>query len=185
MTLYWIYDLPNWLFGTLVVGFFVGFAVIGLLIHRRFVLKIFGRHPHNDMVSYYLATVGVFYGITLGLISVGTYTTFAEIDSAASTEAVTLSALYNDISSYPEPIRSELKQQLSEYTNTVINVVWPEQRKGRVSTKGFDILRQVNNTLIYFEPATEREKIIHAEAFRQFNQLLESNNARLQSVQSG
>ena len=183
--MYWVYNLPNWLFGTLVVGFFVGFAIIGLLAHRRFVLKIFGRHPHNDMVSYYLATVGVFYGITLGLISVGTYTSFAEIDTAASTEAVTLSALYNDVSSYPEPIRSQLRQQLSDYTNTVIEVVWPEQQKGQVSIKGFNILKQVNTTLIYFEPTTEREKIIHAEAFRQFNRLLELNNARLQSVQSG
>jgi len=137
------------------------------------------------MVSYYLATVGVFYGITLGLISVGTYTSFAEIDTAASTEAVTLSALYNDVSSYPEPIRSQLRQQLSDYTNTVIEVVWPEQQKGQVSIKGFNILKQVNTTLIYFEPTTEREKIIHAEAFRQFNRLLELNNARLQSVQSG
>lgn len=185
MNMYWVYDFPNWLFGSLVVSFFVAFAAIGLLTHRRFVVKFFGRHPHNDLVSYYLAAVGVFYGITLGLISVGTYTTFAEIDTAASTEAVTLSALYNDISSYPEPTKSQLKQQLADYTNIIIDIVWEEQRQGRISTQGFEKLKQVNNTLIYFDPTTEREKIIHAEAFRQFNQLLELNNTRLQSVKSG
>ena len=138
--MYWLYDLPNWLFGSLVVGFFVGFAVIGLAIHRRFVLKIFGRHPHNDLISYYLAAVGVFYGITLGLISVGTYTTFAELDAEASTEATTLSALYHDVGSYPEPIRTTLRQQFADYTNIVIDDTWVEQRKGKIGFKGFDKL---------------------------------------------
>ena len=185
MNLYWVYDLPNWVFGLLTVGFFVGFAAIGLITHRRFVLRFFGRHPHNDLVSYYLAAVGVFYGITLGLISVGTYTTFAEIDTEVSAEATTLSALYNDIGSYPEPTQGILKKQFADYTNIVIDVTWPQQRKGEVGIQGFEKLKEVNHTLNLFDPVTEREKIIHAEVLRQFNQLLELNNARLQSVNSG
>lgn len=185
MNMYWVYDLPNWLFGSLVVGFFVGFAVIGLAIHRRFVLKIYGRHPHNDLISYYLAAVGVFYGITLGLISVGTYTTYAEIDAEVSTEATTLSALYHDVGSYPEPIRSTLKHQFADYTNIVIDDTWVQQRKGKIGFKGFDKLEEINHTLNYFDPSTEREKIVHAEVLRQFNKLLELNNARLQSIDSG
>lgn len=185
LDMYWVYDLPNWLFGTLTVAFFVGFATVGLAVHRRFVLRIFGRHPHNDMVSYYLAAVGVFYGITLGLISVGTYTTFSEIDTEVSLEATTLSAVYNDVSGYPEPTRSILKQHLAEYTNIVIDHAWPLQRKGEISTEGFRKLRDINKTLVAFEPLTARDQIIHAEVFRQFNQLLELNNARLQSINNG
>jgi hypothetical protein len=185
MHLYWVYDLPNWLFGSLVVGFFVAFAAIGLATHRRFILKIFGRHPHNDMVSYYLAAVGVFYGITLGLISVGTYTTFSEIDAEVSLEATTLGAIYNDVGSYPEPTRSILRQHLNEYTNIVIDISWPLQRKGETGLTGFEKLREINSSLSTFEPVSPREQIIHAEVFRQFNQLLELNNSRLQSVNSG
>lgn len=183
--MYWLYDLPNWLFASLIVGFFVGFAFFGLLVHRRFVLRIFGRHPHNDMVSYYLAAVGVFYGITLGLISVGTYTTFTEVESNVSLEATTLSAIYTDIGGYPEPTRSILKQELEEYTNIVIDVIWPQQHKGEVDTHGFGKLKEVSASLAVFEPVSPREQIIHAEVLRQFNQLLELNNARLQSVHGG
>lgn len=185
MDMYWVYDLPNWLFGCLTVGFFVGFAFFGLIVHRRFVLRIFGRHPHNDMVSYYLAAVGVFYGITLGLISVGTYTTFSEVDAEVSFEANTLAAIYNDVGSYPEPARTQLQKQLGDYTSIVIDVTWPLQRKGEIGTAGFDKLRDVNQTLSAFEPVTPREQIIHAEVFRQFNQLLELNSQRLQSASSG
>jgi hypothetical protein len=185
MNMYWVYDLPNWVFGSLIVGFFVGFAVIGLAVHRRFVLKIFGCHSHNDLISYYLAAVGVFYGITLGLISVATYTTYSEISAEVSIEATTLGALYHDVGSYPEPIRSTLKQQFAEYTHIVIDDTWVQQREGKMGFKGFDKLEEINHTLNYFDPITEREKIVHAEVLRQFNRLLELNNARLQSINSG
>lgn len=185
MNMYWVYELPNWLFGALTISFFVGFAAIGLAVHKRFVLRIFGRHSHNDIVSYYLAAVGVFYGITLGLISVGTYTTFSEIESNVALEATTLSALYNDVNGYPEPTRNHLQQLLRDYTNIVIDDVWPSQSEGLVSTKGFNKLQEVSSTLVAINPQSLGEQIIHAEAFRQFNQLLELNNIRQQSVNNG
>ncbi|ACE83688.1 putative membrane protein [Cellvibrio japonicus Ueda107] len=185
MNFYWVYDLPNGLFGLLTITFFVGFAVIGLIVHRRFVLRIYGRHPHNDLVSYYLAAVGVFYGITLGLISVGTYTTFTEIESTVSKEANTLGAIYVDVGSYPEPVRTQMRQQLSEFTHITIEHIWPIQRKGEIDDRGLHMLRQFNETLNHFEPSSMREGIIHAEVLRQFNQLLELHDERLQSVGNG
>ena len=44
MTLYWIYDLPNWMLGTLIVTAFVGLALVGLFRHaadRRAAPRLF------------------------------------------------------------------------------------------------------------------------------------------------
>jgi nitrate reductase gamma subunit len=73
ITLYWVYDIPNWLFAFLCIGVFVAFGLLGLTLTRRFVRRVHREdHSHNDVVGFYLAAVTVFYGITLGLVAVGT-----------------------------------------------------------------------------------------------------------------
>ncbi len=185
MDFFWLYDLPNWQFGTLTIATFIIVATVGMHLSRRVVLRFIGPHTNNDMVSYYLAAVGVFYGITLGLIAVGTYTSYSDADSTASLEAAAVSALYRDISSYPEPKRSELRGELKEYVRIVIEDVWPRQQQGEAPRFGTKQLNQINAAMLDFTPNNEREKIIHAEALTQFNKLLTQNSLRLQSVKSG
>lgn len=185
MNFYWIYDLPNWLFATLTISIFVAFSTIGLWISRRLVLRWFGGHSHNDVVSYYLSTAGVFYGITLGLIAVGTFTTFSEIDRGVSKEAALIAALYRNVSTYPEPARGELRRMVEDYTRFVIDEEWPQQRRGIVPLEGAARVTRLQQTLGAFNPAAEREKIIHAEALNEFGRLMEERRLRLQSVRSG
>jgi hypothetical protein len=185
MNFFWLYDLPNWQFGLLTVVVFIVFSMVGLALSRRAILRFIGKHAHNDMVSFYLAAVGVFYGITLGLIAVGTYTSYSEADSIAAQEAASVSALYRDVSSYPEPARTVLRNQLKEYARIVIEEVWPLQQLGGVPRFGTKQLDNINMSLLEFAPTTEREKIIHAEALHQFNILLTQNSLRLQSVKNG
>lgn len=184
MNFYWVYDLPNWLFAVLTVACFVGFSMIGLRLTRRLVLRVIGKHSHNDIVSFYLATVGVFYGITLGLIAVGTYTTFAAVDHGVSEEAAAVAAVYRDVSSYPEPKRSQLRALVEAYTRFVIEEEWPQQKKGIVPPEG-ERVNKLQAALDEFNPSTERDKVVHEETLRQFNRLIELSGLRLQSVSSG
>lgn len=185
MDFFWLYNLPNWQFGTLTVAIFVAFSIFGLKLCRHMIRRFVGNHSHNDLVSYYLAAVGVFYGITLGLIAVGTYTSYSETSSIVSQEAAAVSALYRDISAYPEPARTQLRDQLKKYVHIVIEDVWPLQQKGEIPMFGTEQLNKINESLLAFTPDTERDKIIHAEALSQFNNLLTQNSLRLESVQGG
>lgn len=185
MNFYWVYDLPNWLFATLTIAIFVSFSMLGLWICRRFSMRIFGRHPHNDIVSFYLSTAGVFYGITLGLIAVGTYTTFSTVDDSVSREAASVAALYRDVSSFPEPARGQLRRELEEYVSFVIEKEWPLQKQGLITAGSAKHISHLQETLNAFNPSTEREKILDAEAFRQFNHLVSVRYVRLQSVKGG
>ena len=66
MSMYWIYDLSNWLLCSLIVLTFVGLALIGLFITRPLVGWLVGRSPkHNDIVSFFFAQHG-------GLLRTGT-----------------------------------------------------------------------------------------------------------------
>lgn len=186
ITLYWLYDLPNWLFGVLVVLFFTSYALLGLFTTRRWVKRQHRRdHSHNDIVSYFLAAITVFYGITLGLLAVATWTNFSTAQDRVDHEAQVVASLYRDVNSFPEPFRSTLDGDLRAYVREVIDVSWPQQRKGIVPYGSGPVLERFQADLLAFEPGTEREKIVTGQAYQVFNALVEARRARLETVTSG
>jgi hypothetical protein len=51
MNLYWVYDLPSWLFAMMVIGTFVGIALIGQRLTQKWVKRIAGNEgKYNDLV---------------------------------------------------------------------------------------------------------------------------------------
>jgi hypothetical protein len=132
-----------------------------------------------------LGTIGLFYGITLGLVAVGTRQNYSDLDTKVDQEASALAAFYRNVSSFPEPKRSELQADLREYTRTVIDVVWPLQRRGIVPQNAAAAITTIQTHLASFEPATEGQKTLHAEAYREFSRVVELRRTRLKSVTSG
>lgn len=118
----WLYELPLWGFGFLVVGMFVGGSIGGLLCfwrvaHGRLHLK---EETNNDVI-FFCSAIGVFYSLTVSLIAVATWDNHSRVEEVVSQEAVTLAVLYRDVSSYPEPAHSELQSQLRDYIRYVID----------------------------------------------------------------
>lgn len=186
MTMYWIYDLDLAWFGLGTVGVFAALSALGLYLTHRPVARLVGPHPGaNDVVSYYFASVGVLYGLTVGLIAVATWEAYSETDKAVGTEAAALAVLYRDASSYPEPFRTDLQTLLKEYTRYVIEEAWPLQQRGEVPADGTDRVTRFQNRLYAFEPATPGQQAVHGETLRAFNSLVEHRRARLQAVTTG
>jgi hypothetical protein len=186
MNIYWLYDLPNWLFGVLTVLLTVAIGLSGLSATRKWVRRVHGdRHSHNEAVGYYLGAVCVFYGITLGLFAVATWQTYTDVETRVGEEAAAVGALYRDISSFPDPYRTELQTDLRQYVRQVIDIAWPQQRKGIVPEDEGATLSDLQVHLSRFEPATEGQKVIYAEAYHGFNRIAEFRGRRLQSVHEG
>ena len=122
MNMLWVYDLPNWLFALLTIGVFVAFGLLGLTATRAFVPALHHEsHSHNDIVGAYFGAITVFYGITLGLLMVGVWATYADAETKVDTEAATMAALYRDVSFYPDPLRSKLQEEMRTKTRQVID----------------------------------------------------------------
>ncbi len=184
--LYWLYNLPNWLFGVVVVLFFVLYSLAGLFTTRAWVRRQHREdHSHNDIVSYFLAAITVFYGITLGLLAVATWTNFSATQDKVDREAQVVASLYRDVNSFPDPLRTTLENDLRSYTREVIDVSWPQQRQGIVPYGSGPKLEQFQADLLLFEPKTEREKIVTTQAYGVFNTLVEARRSRLETVTSG
>ena len=186
MELYWIYDLPNWQLGVLIVATFAVAGVLGLFLTRpiaRWVLR--GSGEYNDVVSWVFAGIGVFYGLALGLIAVGTWEDFSSIDGQISQEAAMLASLYDDLDGYSQPLRGTLEDQLRAYTRFIVEKDWPAHRGGRVEDEGNRLLSRFEDAVRAFDPASEREKIVHAEVIRGLSQVDQARRVRLSSVASG
>ena len=181
--MYWIYDLPSWLFGILTLAVFVAVGLGGLYLTRRWVRHLhLVEHSHNDIVGFYMAGVTVLYGVSVGLLAIGAWVTYTEVQGKINHEAGALGALYRDISAYPEPARSIMQEDLRRYTRQVIDVGWPMQQHGIVPNNASAVLSDFQEHFMSFEPQNARQNILATEAYRAFNELTEYRRARLNSI---
>jgi Protein of unknown function (DUF4239) len=181
--MYWIYDLPDWCFGTLTVAVFVAVGLAGLYLTRGWVRRLHHmEHAFNDIVGFYMAGVTVLYGVSVGLLAIGAWATYADVQGKVDHEAAALGALYRDINAYPEPVRTVMQEDLRRYTRQVIDVGWPLQKHGIVPNNASGVLNDFQEHFMSFEPQNERQNILAAEAYRAFNELTEARRARLNSV---
>ena len=183
MSFYWLYDLSSPVLCLLVVGSFVAFCLGGLFLTRGWVRGLHQvDHSHNDIVGFYLAAIAVIDAITLGLVAVGTWETYTDVQLRVDHEAAALASIYRDASGYPEPLRTKLQNDLRLYYHQVVDVAWPQQERGIVADVSGVALQQFQNDFMTFEPATEQQKIVSAETYRAFNELSECRRNRIDSV---
>ncbi len=119
------------------------------------------------------------------MIAVATWENYTEIDGVVSTEAAAVASFYRDLDGYPQPLRGQLETMMRDYTRVVIEKEWPAHKKGLALEDGDAILERLENELMSFEPAKEREKIVHAEVLQSLDTLLEQRRLRLQAVSTG
>lgn len=182
----WIYDYPTWVIGPLFVAVFVAVTWGGIFLTRATVHSWLHHDKRaNEMVASALSNYFVLFGILLGLLAVATYQNYSTVGDIVDREASSLSALYRDVSAYPQPIRSQLQEGLREYTRFTIGEGWDQQRRGIVPLRGSKLITSVLETLLAFNPSTDREKLIEQETLRQYNNKVELGRARLSSVTTG
>lgn len=183
---YWIYDIPNWQLALLFVAAFVAYSTLGTLATRRLVRRWLADQPNaNELVNYFMSSFGMFYGLLLGLIAVGTYQNYSDVDKTVTKEASALAALYRDITAYPTPIRTEMHASLREYCRYVIDEAWPAQRRGIIPEGGTLRMDVFQALLFSFQPETKAQELSHAQTLHQYNLLIDIRRQRLQCVTTG
>jgi Protein of unknown function (DUF4239) len=186
MDFYWIYELPNWLFFTLTVGFFVLFSLLGTLFLGKRLETYFGlTEETNDIVGHFLSMSGVFYGITLGLIAVSTFETFSAADASVTNEANALNTLYRATNLFERPEKQQMRLTLKKYAKYMVKEGWNLQRQGIVPTGLSGIVDTFQKELIDYQFVTDKDKIIFEEVLKHFNELSERRRLRVSNVTAG
>jgi hypothetical protein len=108
--------LPPWIFGIIVVSVFVGLSLVGLFLFQRLLAgRLRLSEDLNNQVIFFASMIGMFYSLTAGMIAVGVWTTYRNMENVVSSEATSIGCLYRDISGYPEPSRTLLQGEVRSY----------------------------------------------------------------------
>jgi hypothetical protein len=161
----------------------IGTAFVGLWFVRRYV-QPWMRLSYDD--AYYGAavvqSVMLLYGLIAALIAVGNWSKYSQVSDIVSGEATAIVSLWRDLGYYPEPLRSETQNLLRGYTEQVIHGALPRQSRGEIPSEGVEWMDRLQARLVTFEPASESQKIFHAETLRAFNDLVQQRRKRLDSM---
>ncbi len=185
MNFYWVYDLPEWQFFILCNLLFISFSLLGTFFFSRKFEKMFSlTAEHNSTVATFLATSGVFYGITLGLIAVGTFENYNSVESTVNNESSSLGTLYGNVEILEDSSKVKMLKTLKNYTTFIVDTAWGLQKEGVISDRGNEIMHAFQKQLSLYEPKSEKDKILYNEVFKQLNTLIKDRRLRLNSVSS-
>jgi hypothetical protein len=176
-------EIPLWLFALLTVTVFDGTALGGLVCARRLGhwLGLYSL-VDNNTVGWIFSAILVIYAIAIGLIAVATWANASAASSVASQEASNIAALYRNLAGFPQPLQDPLSHSLVRYTQSIIQDAWPAQQRGEVTEKGIEFLLDFGHRVLRFEPTTDGQSIVHAEALRCFNTLVEFRRRRIEAT---
>jgi hypothetical protein len=176
--------LPLIVSGPLIIGVLVTVSILGLdwfRAHRLPRLR-FGERD-GDFGAAMVASIMVFYGLATALTAVQVWDGYEKVKEITEDEAGSLAVLYRNVSEYPEPARSALREDIRAYTRMIIHESWPLRRRGRIPTEGVRAMDEFQRKLTSFEPTTEAQKALTFETLASYNRMMENHRLRLNSVE--
>jgi len=172
-----------WTAGTGLLRFFIGITWLGILLVHPLMRRLLHRNrPSNELIIHIAGSFALFYAVLLGLLTIATFQATKDLQDEVAREASSLSTIYHTTAGYPEPLRSELKAELRDYTHYVIDKDWPAHRLGIVLVGGEHRLQVIRSTLMSYEPSTKTQELLHSELLRYLDAMMVSREQRLATV---
>jgi hypothetical protein len=163
----------------LFVGGAVLYAVVGVLVGRKFVHRHVAE-GHNDVLVPLFLTAGVIYAVLLGFMVVAVWESYDAAHANAAEEAATLVPLYRITGEMNPVTGAKMKELIRGYAETVATDEWVSLRDtGRASIKARKLTGDMLREFGTLSPANKIREIIDAQFLQTVSQLLVDRNKRL------
>ena len=183
MTMTWFHLLTSTELAAIVVVLTLVVSLSGLALTARHVRQTtLHQQLDNGAIAGLLAALIGIYAVAAGLTAVAVWSNTGDAASNVGREAAAINVLYHDLGGYPQPLQDESRRALIRYTEYVIDHEWPLHTRGEAPSGVLKMMDDAQRALFAFEPATEGQKILHAQALQAYNRLLETRRLRLQAV---
>jgi len=179
-----LFDLPLIVTGPVLIAILVGASILGLNWFRKHQLpRLRFGEKDGDFSTAMVTSIMVFYGLATALTAVHVWEVYEKVEEITRHEAASLAVLYRNVSEYPEPLRSALREEIRTYTHQVIHQSWPLQRRGEIPMEGVKTMDRVQSQLVAFEPVTESQKALALEALGSYDRMMDARRMRVDSVE--
>ena len=173
-----IYDLPSWVLGVLIVGIASAFAGLGTIVAQRLVpLRV--RAEHNEIAGFISAMVGVVYAVFLAFLAIAVWEAFGKAEVTVRREASAAGDIWVDSRPYPLAVERQVRKAVEDYLTAVVEDEWPLQQRGKVSLKAWRAVETLHRLILDYQPETPAQQIAHTEIFRKMNELLAERRSRI------
>lgn len=173
----------------LIVGAMVITSILGfLLVHRCIPVKI--RKIHNDVAGFVFATIGVAYGVLLGLLVLDVWAQFDKVQANVDNESSVTLLLYENIDAYPNQLKSkQMKEALLEYARQALDE--HEQVVSRTEVaSGYPVgvvspVSRLLTSTVMASAQGHNDNILNGTIVENLNELTKYRNLRIQAAQRG
>ena len=175
----WVYQLPNWLLASAIMGGFTVLSLAGLAFTRPWIRR--PRGEDSTIIVGFVSAVGVLYAVLLAMIAVATWNNYTQVDALVSQEANAVHAIFRDVEGYPPAARERLRTLLREYVKLVVHTEWPALQQGILEKRAGLVVDSIFHEILTHRPDTDGEKTVTSEVLERLNtfQILRRNRIQL------
>ena len=125
---------------------------------------------------------GTAYAVLLAFVFLLAFQSYNAARTAAEQEATSVTALYHDADSFPEPARTRLHGDLTCYARAVVYAEWPAMGDGHSSPRAQHWIDQLDANFDASRPRTPKEQNADSNWVSLTAQRLEGRRGRLQEA---
>lgn len=159
----------------------IAVIVVAVAIHaffqNRFKSDVLRRH--NDVAGFLFSAVGVIYAVVLGFIVVVVWEKYDATVANVENEVAAVSDLYRSVGAYPDPLRAQIRDELSRYVDQMIQAEWPLMAQDVNVNPDVVILEDAGHQVETFVPKTAAQSNAQQAATEQVVRLFDARRQRL------
>ena len=178
-----LYDLPNWLLGVIIIGtvFIASFATY-FLFHRLF--KPVFTDDNKAVALVVLTVIATVNSLLLAFSAISVWEAFGAAEAAVVQEANSISEMARDLAVYDSPESRETRRQLRAYAEKVVAVEWADMQRGEANSDVWNMFDRMFQSVGALEPDTPKRTILLPEIWARTNELVKERRSRLYTSES-
>lgn len=151
----WLASQPLWFAATLAIGFGVLFSAVGTLIVNTLYTPLeIAQNTATGGVKYeFLSQI---YAVVLGLLLVGEYERYNELELGVHKEAKALEFLVQTAAVFPDADRALVREATAAYVEAVTGLEWPAMARGQASPEADRALGNLIARVLAVQPVDDR-----------------------------
>ena len=162
----------------------VAIALLGLLIVRKYYHESRLKENH-EVASVIFNAFGLIYAVLVAFV---VYTSWTSYDSAVryvEMEVNKISSLFLDAEAFDDPMKTQIRLALTEYTKAVVEEEWPIIASGgRIGRKAQEAQRKIFSAYTNVDVKKIKNTYLYEESLHQLNAMSEYRRLRLFSSRS-
>jgi hypothetical protein len=141
-----------WLALAAVIGVCIVVALGCMWLAYRILPESAGTE-YNSSLSPFLTIIGLMFGALLGFTVVVAFEQFSSAGANVADEATTLTTMYRQTVTMPDPERTQIRQLLRVYTTAVKGPEWQSQKRGQANDTARSAITQMYRVIGNQQPS--------------------------------